>query len=170
MAKRSADYANAAIAAAEKEARISLRAWVVPAKTQFTQLEIGNVIRIEIQAVNNGRTPAINATTDFQSEVFLKGLPRPIIKPFPVEPEPLGKATVRSGGTILISLDLFLLTDEKLKQIDSGQLIIRVHGKTWYEDVFNHRHWMTICREYDESSKGFTPCDVEGEQIDSDPE
>lgn len=90
LAKRSADYANAAIAAAEKEARISLRAWVVPAKTQFTQLEIGNVIRIEIQAVNNGRTPAINATTDFQSEVFLKGLPRPIIKPFPVEPEPLG--------------------------------------------------------------------------------
>jgi hypothetical protein len=165
-----AENAKRSIAVAEKQARISLRAWVVPTTVEFTQFEVGKVITIKVESKNTGRTPAINATINGQAEWFMEGPSRPPIKPFPVEPEPLGKTTIRSDGGISLTLDLFVLTDETLGQIHSGQRINRVHGKSWYDDVFNHHHWMTFCREYEEFSKGFVTCDVEGQEIDGDPE
>ena len=164
-----AGNAEKSINVAERQARISLRAWIVPARTEFTQFEVGKVVTIRVEFKNNGRTPAINASTNGQAEWFLNSNPRPPLNPF-LQPEPLGKTTIRSDGSGFLPLDLYPLTEAILQEIHSGQRTIRVHGKTWYDDVFNHHHWMTFCKEYDDFAKGFVTCDVEGEQIDSDPE
>jgi hypothetical protein len=142
---------------------------VLPGKTEFVQLETGKMITIRVEATNTGRTPAVNSTINGTADSFLVSQPRPPIKRFDKR-ESRGKTTIRPDRNTLLTLDLFPLTELILKEIRSGQRIIRVYGTTWYDDVFDHPHWMKFCKEYEEFSQGFVTCDAEGDEIDNDPE
>ncbi len=163
---RTAQEANAV---SERQARISQRAWVLPGKTDFEQFEVGKIIKIQVESVNTGRTPAVNSTINGGAETFLTNQARPPSHSFDKR-EPLGKTMIRTEGHPRLTVDSITLTESILNEILSGKRIIRVHGKSWYDDVFGHSHWITFCREYEAFSKGFVTCDVEGEQMDNDPE
>lgn len=40
---------------------------------------------------------------------------------------------------------LFCLTDKFKKKIESGNLIVVIHGRLTYEDVFGVGHWFQFC-------------------------
>ena len=157
------------IEATERQSRVAQRAWLVGARTDFVQFEVGKIVKVRYDVKNNGITPAVNAVVEGSADHWLSNEAKPSKNEFRDKtPDGYGTA-VRSGGGMSMVWDLFPLTKTTSEQIHAGQLNIRVYGKTFYDDVFGHHHWMTFCAEYDKESAGFAACD-EGQEIDKDPE
>lgn len=146
---------------------INERAWVVAAKTEFSQLEIGKPVTILSDSRNTGHTPAINAVISAHCDQWHKGEPTPPLEQ--LTRENVAETTVRPDGGMIAFCNPFLITQTVLDQLHSGQFFVRAHGNVWYDDVFGHHHWMTYCSEYDYEMDAFVSCEA-GQHIDSDPE
>jgi hypothetical protein len=154
---------------AVKSTRTAQRAWMIPAGAEFIDFEIGKLAKVRCDVKNNGATPAVDAVIEGSLDHWLTGQVAPNRNDFRNKPTQWKGALVRSGGGVALTSNLLKVDNTVIQQVHSGQMNIRMYGKTFYDDVFGHHHWVTFCSEYDEESGAFVTCD-EGNQMDTDAE
>jgi hypothetical protein len=195
--QRIADNAQHALEASNRQSRAVLdetiaasrldqRAWVAPLNISSTpKLEPGKDFIVQIIYKNTGKTPAKHSITRYWWEPVPKGAkPAYAMSKVPTISETLIAPNAEYGQTVkpfqeafdAIDKTLTITADakEKIKnqwseQFTSGNVVLYVHGRIDYDDIFNCHHWtiycsyltfdhdvasMTVCPEHNDTDKG----------------
>ena len=170
IAQEQAEAAQKSVKAIQRQTQIDQRAWIIAGKTEFQALLIGKPIKVQIAFLNDGRSPAMNVRDHGYCDWWNIGQTAVTIPSFK---KPRFGNIIRSGGGVAVGCKALYgdpLTQSVLNDINAGRFIIRARGKVWYDDIFHHHHWSTVCAQYDAAFSEFTACKEEGEKADQDPE
>jgi hypothetical protein len=155
--------------------KVSQRAWLVPASAEIVELENNKDFRLIQTVFVNGQTPARNVVIDGKIMAWREGETIPQEKSFEEKPEKPKGILVRSGGSYKAvfhwdEVGPSMVIDRKtVEEIRSETLQVRLYGNVWYDDIFDHHHWVKFCSQYDWEEKAFLAC-VGGNGMDEDQE
>jgi hypothetical protein len=155
-ARQSASAAIRSTQQAERTMRIDQRAWV-RIGTGSEVFTINQPIIVNLLIGNSGKTPAKDVTGDMVVQllketeepdfIYAPGhprmhLPKILILPNTEAHSPLKVQYDPPGGNKPVAV----LYSQKLKdQIENGTLLVVVHGRLTYDDVFGRQHWLKFC-------------------------
>jgi hypothetical protein len=148
----------------ERMTRLEHRAYIQVDKTNCQFTETG-ILKPLVTIVNTGRTPAKKSAVWFAVETTRNGeLPT-----FAYTDEQRFKAqpTIPPVFPLLLGSEItFRIDRADWEQLKQGQLLVFVHGKVTYEDVFGIDHWMTMCLVFEPSISNFRLYDRHNETDD----
>jgi hypothetical protein len=146
--------AQASVDATDAQMRLDQRAWVAVSDVRATDFAIGLPFVITVVFKNTGKTPAehfrvasaLDPIAEGHKPAFadLGAISRGLLLPN-------GEANVMLNAT---SQSATGVTKSGLEQVKSGKLIIYVHGRITYDDVFGCHHWTTFCHFWQGKSLG----------------
>jgi len=158
-AKRQADAAQKNVNAIQQQMRVDQRAWVSVATVGSDLAQPLQFLETKVEIRNTGKTPAKNLSFIVMPEIREKGSiyaqypPHPPLVPYaPLGVELWGfhshgvvapNASISQTSRILAHPGV-LLPDEAAG-LDAGWLILYVHGRIEYTDIFNRLDWTTFC-------------------------
>jgi hypothetical protein len=133
------------------------RAWMYP-RNNGIQVEVGKPLVVGVTWQNTGRTPAKNVSGVFRAEILAYG----ITPTFDLSDSNLttrfeSKMTLPGGPPMPFGLTSRALipetqvtsaqdlTQEIVEKYYSNQVWVAAYGKVTYDDIFNVRHWISIC-------------------------
>ena len=142
------------IKATQEAMRLDQRAWVTASKIVTTpKLEAKNGADFTIEVVfkNTGKTPAKNAIMRQWWEFVPKGgIPK-----YAIIPVTTSRALVAPNGEYFSDVTPLrkyfnAVTQEPigesfLKQFTSGNIVLYIHGRADYDDIFGCPHWTIFC-------------------------
>jgi hypothetical protein len=177
-ATKAANAARDAVEATRDATRIDQRAWV-SLKNVFTDPkipEVGKTIRFSVEFYNSGKTPA------------RKLIGNAVVDPVAKGGEPnfsyTGDKQIAAGymaPNSMSNADLFPaisrstgkpgpLTQPLFDGITNGDIILYVHGRIDYEDIFGLPHWTTFCWFYLPGNGQFGACAAHNDSDDYHPQ
>jgi hypothetical protein len=155
-AKDGATAAQNAVRQAERTMHMDQRAWIHVGAID-NQFILGRQIEVPLKIGNTGKTPAKKVTgdlaiqllkaTDDPDFVYTKGHPHFHLPQILVVPNTDINMTMHVSRYIKgIDHPIPVIYDQRLKDgIESGNLVVVVHGSFTYDDVFGVSHWFKFC-------------------------
>jgi hypothetical protein len=145
---------------AQQAMHMEQRAWVFVTETRASELQIGQPLSITIGFKNTGRTPARNV----QIAAHLEPLPQGQM-PDPNLEKTQSRGVIPPNGTIFVVISTGRkhaegVTEQGLKAITTGELVIWVYGTITYDDIFETRQATMFCYMLHPDGKTFAAAEV----------
>lgn len=145
---------------AQQAMHLEQRAWVFVTETRASELQVGQPLSITIGFKNTGRTPARNV----QIAAHLEPLPKGQV-PDPQLDKTQSRGVIPPNGTIFVVISTGRkhaegVTEQGLKAITSGELVIWVYGTITYDDIFETRQATMFCYMLHPDGKTFVAAEV----------
>lgn len=158
-----AQVANASVESihvAQQAMHLEQRAWVFVTETRASELQIGHPLSITIGFKNTGRTPARNVQVAACLEPLPKGQ-----APDPNLDKTQSRGVIPPNGTISVTISTGRghaegVTEQGLKAIASGELVIWIYGTITYDDIFSTRQATMFCYMLHPDGKTFIAAEV----------
>jgi hypothetical protein len=117
-------------------AKKQLRAYL-GATPQDVRFIGNNHLQTYVEIANTGSTPARNVRQWTQIEIRGPTDNKSFLMPNPG----YGKRTVVPGAKWLLGLEL-IVTDDQLRELNTGKKVLFVWGRAEYTDIFGTNHWL----------------------------
>jgi hypothetical protein len=129
--------------------KINERAWIVPVIGVITPTPNPKLFQIQVDLINNGKTPAWITSAGSAGKSTAKEQPLPTtpsyteMKPFSEKGSLLSPTSTFTQG--------FLLTKERLDSVQDGQSQLFIFGYAKYRDAYGDSHIIRYCFEAQKS-------------------
>ena len=158
-----ADVAHSSVQSiqvAQQAMHLEQRAWLFVTETRASQLQVGQPLSITVGFKNTGRTPAKNV----QIAAHLEPLPRGQA-PEPKLEKTQSRGVIPPNGTVFSTISTGRkhaegVTEQGLKAITCGELVIWIYGTVTYEDIFQNRQATMFCYMLHPDGKTFVAAEV----------
>lgn len=158
VAQLQAKAAQDSVAAIQQQMRQDQRAWVgIHGINLVTPLEKDKVFNILVIFMNSGKTPALETTGPIFTT--LAGAPIKKLKDLPTKGLVYYPGTIFPGVAYSTTVSSPVkMTDDIIKEFNSGHIWIYVYGRTEYHDVFGRHHTTSNCIVSINGSPNFQAC------------
>lgn len=145
---------------AQQAMHLEQRAWVFVVETRASEFQVSQPLSITICFKNTGRTPARSV----QIAAHLEPLPKGQV-PDPKLDKTQSRGVIPPNGSISVTISTGRkhaegVTEQGLKAITSGELVIWVYGTITYDDIFETRQATMFCYMLHPDGKTFAAAEV----------
>jgi uncharacterized repeat protein (TIGR01451 family) len=145
---------------AQQAMHMEQRAWVFVTETRASELQLGQPLSITVVFKNTGRTPAKNVQISTHLEPLPKGQ-----APEPKLEKMQNRGVIPPNGTVFVTISTGRkhaegVTEQGLKAITSGELVIWVYGTITYDDIFETRQATMFCYMLHPDGRTFAAAEV----------
>jgi len=145
---------------AQQAMHLEQRAWLFVTETRASELQVGQPLSITVVFKNTGRTPAKNVQISTHLEPLPKGQ-----APEPKLEKMQNRGAIPPNGTAFVTISTGRkhaegVTEQGLKAITSGELVIWVYGTITYEDIFETRQATMFCYMLHPDGRTFAAAEV----------
>jgi len=143
-ADKAANTAEAALRVNIESSHRDQRAWVGISFIKLSPMQIGQTIFAQMKLTNSGKSFALNFRTT--NLLVLSRAPVDNVeeteKTNPAYQTVAGVGSISPNGDVFLPFDSkgVLLTEDMIKDVNSGQLLIYLMGEVYYDDIFKKHH------------------------------
>lgn len=154
--------------ATERSLKVDQRAWVGPKTFAIVNLplEANKPIKVGIDYLNFGKTPALNVSGFAQPDLVVSTAQLKFSKWG--EPLESDRSVLFPGSSNHILRNFYAIPEPVFSDLLKEKSFLYIYGNIGYEDVFGFHHWTHFCLRYSIPDAGFVYCetfnDVDKEQ------